>query len=106
MIYNNRPLDCVIYPFAIMWSADRKEILLGVDMKCPYVEEYINSGTLADAETEMRSTLDSSPVLDIILDNPGLIGPFQDDVAHAAALTNLTRAHSKIRKNDGYSSSE
>lgn len=91
-IYDARPLDCIIYPFAIMWSADLREILLGVDTKCPYVTEFINSDRLREAEIEMRNTIDSSPVLDIISENPGLVGPFQDDVAHAVVLTNLTRA--------------
>ena len=91
-IYDIRPLDCVIYPFAIMWSADGRVIVLGLDMKCPYIAELINSGNLSAAETEMRNTMDSSPVLDIISENPGLVGPFQDDVAHAVVLTNLTKA--------------
>lgn len=91
-IYDVRPLDCIIYPFAIMWSADGREIMLGLDMKCPYVAEFINSDSLKEAETEMRNTLDSSPVLDIISENPGLVGPYQDDVAQAIVLTNLTQA--------------
>ncbi len=91
-IYDIRPLDCVIYPFAIMWSDDGRKIVLGLDMKCPYVAEFINSDSLKEASAEMRNTLDSSPVLDIISENPGLVGPFQDDVAHAVVLTNLTKA--------------
>ena len=91
-IYDVRPLDCIIYPFAIMWSTDKREVLLGLDMKCPYIAELINSGNLSAAETEMRNTMDSSPALDIISGNPGLVGPFQDDVAHAVVLTNLTKA--------------
>ena len=91
-IYDIRPLDCVIYPFAIMWSADGREIVLGLDMKCPYVAEFINSDSLKEAVAEMRNTMDSSLVLDIISENPGLIGPYQDDVTHTAVLTNLTQA--------------
>jgi len=91
-IYDFRPLDCIIYPFAIMWSADGREIVLGLDMKCPYVAEFINSDSLKEAVAEMRNTMDSSPALDIISGNPGLVGPFQDDVAHAVVLTNLTKA--------------
>lgn len=91
-IYDVRPLDCIIYPFAIMWSADGREIVLGLDIKCPYVLEFINSDSLKEAFVEMRNTMDSSPALDIISENPGLVGPFQDDVAHAVVLTNLTQA--------------
>ena len=91
-IYDVRPLDCIIYPFAIMWSADGREIVLGLDMKCPYVAEFINSDSLKEAVAEMRNTMDSSPALDIISENPGLVGPYQDDVTHTAVLTNLTQA--------------
>src|SRR3972149_6149110 len=91
-IYDVRPLDCIIYPFAIMWSAEGKEIVLGVDMKCPYVVEFINSDSLKGAVPEMRNTIDSSPVLDIISENPDFVGPYQDDVTHAVVLTNLTQA--------------
>ena len=91
-IYDVRPLDCIIYPFAIMWSAEGKEIVLGVDMKCPYVVEFINSDSLKGVVPEMRNTIDSSPVLDIISENPDFVGPYQDDVTHAVVLTNLTQA--------------
>ncbi len=75
-----------------MWSANGREIALGMDMKCPYVAEFINSDSLSEAGTGMRNTIDSSPVLEIISKNPGLVGRYQDDVAHAAVLTNLTQA--------------
>jgi Fe-S-cluster containining protein len=37
-IYTSRPFDCQIYPLAIMWSEDHREILLGWDTKCPFIE--------------------------------------------------------------------
>ncbi|MCC6544243.1 MAG: YkgJ family cysteine cluster protein [Nitrospirae bacterium] len=90
-IYDVRPFDCIIYPFALMWSAEGKEILLGVDMKCPYIAEFINSESLRDAYIEMSAIIDSSPVLDIISKNPAFIGPYQHDVSHAETLINLTQ---------------
>lgn len=80
----------MIYPFAIMRSEDGGKIVLGLDMKCPYVAAFIHSDALREATEEMRNTIDSSPVLDIISENPGLIGPYQDDVSNPVVLTNLT----------------
>ncbi len=91
-IYDVRPLDCIIYPFAIMWSAEGKKIVLGLDMKCPYVSEFINSDFMREAVVKIKDSIDSSPVLDIIYGNPHLIGPYQDDVTIVAMLTNLTIA--------------
>ncbi|OHE58283.1 MAG: hypothetical protein A2Z47_04710 [Thermodesulfovibrio sp. RBG_19FT_COMBO_42_12] len=94
-IYDIRPLDCIIYPFAIMWSAEGKEIVLGVDMKCPYIVEFINAGSLKESAIEMGKIIDSSPVRDIISENSALIGPYQDDVTRAVVLTNLTQAFAR-----------
>ncbi|MGH7231423.1 MAG: phosphatidylglycerol lysyltransferase domain-containing protein [Nitrospiraceae bacterium] len=38
-IYDARPLDCQIYPLAVMWSADGREVVLGWDTKCPFLSE-------------------------------------------------------------------
>jgi len=75
-IYDVRPIDCIIYPFAIMRSADGMEIVLGLDMKCPYVREFMY--------------IDPSPIIDIISENPGLIGPYQEDVSPVVVLKKLT----------------
>ena len=40
-IYRDRPLDCQIYPFMLMWSADYQSVLLVVDRLCPYTENQI-----------------------------------------------------------------
>ncbi|MDD5449479.1 MAG: phosphatidylglycerol lysyltransferase domain-containing protein [Candidatus Omnitrophica bacterium] len=37
--YDKRPLDCRIYPFVVMWDKNYKNIVLGVDTKCPYIEK-------------------------------------------------------------------
>jgi len=38
-IYEVRPLDCRLYPFALMWDAERTHVLLGWDTKCPYMRD-------------------------------------------------------------------
>jgi Fe-S-cluster containining protein len=38
-IYEARPLDCQIYPLAVIWSADGREVVLAWDTKCPFLSE-------------------------------------------------------------------
>jgi len=37
--YENRPLDCRIYPFVVMWDKDYKNIVLGLDPNCPHIDK-------------------------------------------------------------------
>ena len=89
-IYDVRPIDCIIYPFAIMRSADGMEIVLGLDMKCPYVREFMYADSVKEAALAVANTIDSSPIIDIISENPGLIGPYQEDVSPVVVLKKLT----------------
>jgi len=49
-IYDSRPLDCQLYPLALMWSADGSEVLLGWDSKCPFLRESADEGRGARGE--------------------------------------------------------
>ena len=110
MIYDVRPLDCMIYPFAIMRDVtgkeiddggkeiDRRDILvpivlgpivLGIDIKCPYIREYRYAYSIKVASGEIASAIESPPLLSIFAENQGLIGPYQDDVIPVAALKGL-----------------
>ena len=40
-IYEQRPLDCQLYPLALMWDEAHNQILLGWDTKCPFMREAI-----------------------------------------------------------------
>ena len=42
-IYPIRPLDCQLYPFALMFSEDRRKVVLGVDTLCPFGEEHLET---------------------------------------------------------------
>jgi Fe-S-cluster containining protein len=74
-IYETRPLDCQIYPLAVMWSADGEAVVLGYDAKCPFVAPGLGRGepsgvrreALDARETlgvrrEARETSDSLPL--------------------------------------------
>src|SRR3990170_6854787 len=89
-IYEVRPIDCKLYPFAILWDPSGKEVLLGMDTKCPFVTEHAEDGLLKEASLEIASALESPPLLDILASNREMIGPYQDDVIPLFTLKGLT----------------
>ena len=46
-IYPVRPLDCALYPFALMWNASHTSVVLGWDTTCPV--EFPHMGGQAEA---------------------------------------------------------
>ena len=89
-IYDARSIDCKLYPFAILWNPSGKEVLLGMDTKCPFVTEHAEDGFLKEASLEIASAIESPPLLDILASNRDLIGPYQDDVIPLITLRGLT----------------
>ncbi|MDE3224390.1 MAG: YkgJ family cysteine cluster protein, partial [Nitrospirota bacterium] len=87
-IYDHRPLDCQIYPLALMWSADRREALLGWDTKCPFLRDS-SQGLDAHAE-RIAALLEGDEMAATLARNPRLIGRFQDDVVVLRSLPKLT----------------
>jgi Fe-S-cluster containining protein len=85
-IYTSRPLDCQIYPLALMWNAAQTEVLLGWDSKCPYASR---DAIEAYAE-QVAARLERSETLDLLARHPRLIGPFQEDVVVLRSLPCVT----------------
>jgi Fe-S-cluster containining protein len=88
-IYEDRPLDCRIYPLAVMWNQDRSQVVLGWDTKCPFMREAVPSEILAHART-VTAMIDRGDLLDTVASNPRLIGRFQEDVVVLNPLPALT----------------
>lgn len=87
-IYEARPLDCQIYPFALMWSADHRDVVLGWDSKCPFMREAPpDVKAYADRIAEL---IERPETLTSLENNRRLIGPFQDDVVVLQALPLVT----------------
>jgi Fe-S-cluster containining protein len=79
-IYSVRPLDCRLYPLALMHDEEGRRRVLGLDSKCPYVQDPLHEPQLADYARRMASRLREPAVERVLADNPGLINPYQDDV--------------------------
>lgn len=77
-IYNLRPLDCRIYPIAVMKAQDGPSILIGVDTKCPYSNEVRCDDVKCYTEI-LHSLIKQEGA-------SGMIGDFQDDVRVISSL--------------------
>jgi Fe-S-cluster containining protein len=87
-VYEARPLDCQIYPFALMWSADHREVLLGWDSKCPFMREA--PPDLTDYADQIAALIEQPETVASLENNRRLVGPFQDDVIVIRPLLLLT----------------
>ena len=88
-IYEVRPLDCRLYPLALMWDAAHKEVVLGWDTKCPFLRETVPDMIAAHAE-RVAGELAAEDMVETVVANPRLIGRFQDDVVIVRSLPLLT----------------
>ncbi len=88
-IYDARPLDCRLYPLALMWDVAHKEVVLGWDTKCPVMRETIPAQISAHVK-RVAALLNTEETIDEIVANPRLIGRFQDDVVVIRTLPKLT----------------
>ena len=113
-IYEARPFDCQIYPFVLMrldhqalpvgepgfggsgseasgpLNINRQhEVVLGMDTKCPFIRDRVNSPEIYAFSSELALRLESS-YQTLLLKNRGLIGPFQEDVIVLHSLRGLS----------------
>lgn len=91
-IYPNRPLDCRIYPFALMYNEDETEIVLGVDTICPFAEAEFETESFQQYVNYIVAFVKSELTDKVIIENSALIGPYQETVKIVAALRKLGRA--------------
>ena len=88
-IYDVRPLDCRLYPLALMWDASGREVLLGWDSKCPFMRDAPPSAIREHGDRVATSLADEA-IVEAIAAHPRLIGRFQEDVVVLKALPHLT----------------
>lgn len=90
-IYDSRPLDCRLYPYAIMWDSRTKGVVLGWDSKCPFMAGA-PSRDIAGTADQMAALLESDTITRTLSQHPRLIGRFQDDVATIRPLPRVSEA--------------
>ena len=88
-IYEGRPLDCQLYPLALMWDESGREVLLGWDTKCPFLRDEVPDRIRRHGD-QVAALLATERVIERIVSHPRLIGRFQDDVVVLRKLSHLT----------------
>jgi len=91
-IYEDRPLDCQLFPLALMWDSTRSTVLLGYDRKCPFIVEGLFQAAPFEYSRATTDRLESDEMIKTLGAHPGLIGSFQDDVMILATLPRLSEA--------------
>lgn len=107
-IYEARPLDCQLYPLAVMRSADEREIVLGWDTKCPFLAESVGDRealgvgengrrgngpevSIEEYAEKIARIIEQDEAIEIFAKNLRLIGRHQDDVVILRLLPKLTK---------------
>jgi Fe-S-cluster containining protein len=90
-IYEQRPLDCQLYPLALMWNAGDEEVVLGWDATCPFMREEIPDSIRGHAD-RVLSILQQRYIIQQIAEHPRLVGRFQEQVVIIAPLPEITQA--------------
>jgi len=108
-IYEVRPLDCQLYPLALMWNARHDRVVLGWDTLCPFLLEQAGGDApltgvspppsalalpkaFMEQAQRVATYLESSDVLNALALHPRLVTPFQPGVVVLQPLERLTAA--------------
>ncbi|MDE0425995.1 MAG: YkgJ family cysteine cluster protein [Candidatus Poribacteria bacterium] len=87
-IYPIRPLDCQLYPFALMFSKDGGAVVLGVDTLCPFGEEHLETEAFQRHIRDVINYIESEAVTAQITANWHIIGDYQETVKIVHRLRN------------------
>lgn len=90
-IHEDRPLDCRLYPVAVMWDRNHAEVVMGWDSKCPFIRDNLESAESRAYVERIAAFLESQETVKVFIDNQQLIGSFQDDVIVLRRLDRLTQ---------------
>ncbi len=95
-IYAIRPLDCRLYPFALMFNKDKTKVLLGVDTLCPFGETHLSTAGFQRHIEHVIDYVESETVAEQISSNWSLIGDYQATVEIVHVLQNV-KAHNELK---------
>ncbi len=96
-IYASRPLDCQLYPFALMFNEDRSEVVIGVDTLCPFGETHLKTEVFQKQIRHLIDYVESETVATQIASNWSLIGDYQDTVEIVHILKNAVKVHRNLK---------
>jgi len=89
-VYDDRPLDCRIYPFVLAYDLTGTRVVLALDMLCSYAFENQNAPVIHEIARCVANALDNE-LLSKVVEASGIIGELDDSQMEMAQLPNLTR---------------
>ncbi len=89
-IYPDRPLDCQLYPFVLIYGPTRKRILLGLDTQCPFVQNSAHENSLIGYSDYLRDILADPQIVESIAKTPELVKPCDETILPLYPLSPLT----------------
>jgi len=89
-LYDQRPLDCRLYPFVLMFDEAGRQVWLGLDEVCPFARGLKGSPALLQATDEAAKLLDG-PLAPSIAAAPGIVSRFHDHIRPLRVLPEATR---------------
>jgi Fe-S-cluster containining protein len=90
-IYDSRPLDCRLYPVAVMWDRGHTAVVAGWDSKCPFIVDRLDHLESHAYLARILAMLENQEVACTFVANPQLIGAFQEDVLILRPLERITQ---------------
>jgi len=90
-IYSVRPLDCRLYPLSLMRDEQGQALVLGLDLKCPYVQDTQNAPQLGALARQVTLQLQTAEMREVLSEHPEIVGPYQDDVTSECVVGPLSR---------------
>src|SRR5437870_6705209 len=76
-IFEDRPLDCRLYPVAVMWDRDHAEVVMGWDSKCPFIRDNLESAESRAYVALTAAFLESPEEVQLLISNHPLIALYQ-----------------------------
>lgn len=90
-IYSVRPLDCRLYPLALMRDEEGRGRLLGLDTKCPYVQDPEHEPHLVRYAREVGDLLREPALSAVLSANTDLFNSYQEDVRTIGPIAAASR---------------
>lgn len=89
-IYLDRPLDCQLYPFVLIFGQTQKRIFLGLDVQCPFVQDPSHQEALVNYGEYLWHFLEERETVEAVARHPALIGNNGETILPFSPLKGLT----------------
>jgi len=88
-IYANRPADCRLYPFMLMYDAPGKRVMLGLDRYCTVMQRRKSDPGLSECADALAALLDGNMREEIVA-RRGIVTPWKEHVELLREMPGLT----------------